>query len=208
MLPVREIDPAIGRLVPIAKELVIPDVGRIDALLADDRGRLLVVECKLWRNPQARREVVGQILDYAQALAGFSYEALQRQISAATRRAGKVLYDLVREAGCDLDEARFVDRVSRDLKAGRFLLLIVGDGVAEGTQRIGEYLRRSAGLAFDFGMIEGAVPLRRSGDRHRAQHRPAAAHRAHGAYRAQRHPQRGRRHRRRRCGRRERRARP
>jgi hypothetical protein len=67
-----------------------------------------------------------------------------------------VLYDLVREAGCDLDEARFVDRVSRDLKSGRFLLLIVGDGIAEGTQRIGEYLRRSAGLAFDFGMIEMA----------------------------------------------------
>jgi hypothetical protein len=156
MLPVREIDPAIGRLVPIAKELVIPGVGRIDALLADDRGRLLVVECKLWRNPEARREVVGQILDYAQALAGFSYEALQRQISAATRRAGNVLYDLVREAGCVLDEARFVDRVSRDLKSGRFLLLIVGDGIAEGTQRIGEYLRRSGGLAFDFGMIEMA----------------------------------------------------
>lgn len=27
----------------------------------DEHGRLVVVECKLWRNPQARREVVGQI---------------------------------------------------------------------------------------------------------------------------------------------------
>lgn len=156
MLPVHDVDPGFGRLVPIAKELVIPDVGRIDALLADERGRLVVVECKLWRNPQARREVVGQILDYARALARFSYEDLQRQIAVATKRQGNVLYELVREGGEVADEARFVDQVSRDLAAGRFLLLIVGDGITEGTQRIGEFLNLHAGLAFDFAMIEMA----------------------------------------------------
>ena len=31
MLPVRDIDPSFGKLVAVAKELVIPDVGRIDA---------------------------------------------------------------------------------------------------------------------------------------------------------------------------------
>jgi len=156
MLPVRDIDPGFGRLVAVAKELVIPDVGRIDALLADERGRLVVVECKLWRNPQARREVVGQILDYARALSRFSYEDLQRQIAIATKRQGNVLYELVRQAGAVVDEARFVDQVSRDLAAGRFLLLIVGDGITEGTQRIGEFLNLHAGLAFDFAMIEMA----------------------------------------------------
>ena len=28
----------------------------------------MLIECKLWRNPEARREVVGQILDYAKVL--------------------------------------------------------------------------------------------------------------------------------------------
>ena len=68
MLPVGEIDPAIGPLVLIARELNVPEVDRIDAFLADGRGHQVIVECKLWRNPQARREVVGQILDYARAL--------------------------------------------------------------------------------------------------------------------------------------------
>jgi hypothetical protein len=53
-----------------------------------------------------------------------------------------------------LSEANFVDRVSRDLRHGRFLLLIAGDGITEGTQRIGEYLQAQAGLAFDFGLVE------------------------------------------------------
>mgnify|MGYP002651094598 CR=1 FL=1 len=156
LLPVHDLDSSYGRLITVTRELAIPSVGFVDVLLIDENGRLVVVECKLWRNPQARREVVGQILDYARELARFSYEDLQRQVSIATRRQGNVLYTLAQEAGGTLPEADFVDRVSRDLAAGRFLLLVVGDGIAEGTKRIGEYLRAQPGLAFDFGLIEMA----------------------------------------------------
>jgi hypothetical protein len=121
-LPVHEFDPGYGRLVTVAKELNIPGVGFIDVLLMDERGRLVVVECKLWRNPQARREVVGQILDYARELARYSYEDLQRQVSIATKRQGNVLYALATRVGCTLGEGDFVDRVARDLAVGRFLL--------------------------------------------------------------------------------------
>jgi hypothetical protein len=153
-MPVHELDPSYGRLFTVARELNVPGVGFIDVVLADERGRLVIIECKLWKNPQARREVVGQILDYARELARYSYDDLQRQISVATKRSGNVLFELAQSAGSNLDEARFVDRVARDLAAGRFLLLVVGDGIAEGTRRIGEYLRAQPGLAFDFGLIE------------------------------------------------------
>lgn len=154
ILPVHELDPGFGRIVAVTRELNVPGVGFIDVVLIDERGRLVIVECKLWRNPQARREVVGQILDYARELARFSYDDLQREVSSSTKRQGNVLYDLVCEAGGEMEEASFVDRVSRDLRAGRFLLLIVGDGITEGTRRIGEYLRAQPGLAFDFGLVE------------------------------------------------------
>lgn len=154
MLPVHDIDPSFGRLATVTTELAIPGVGFVDVLLVDEAGRLVVVECKLWRNPQARREVVGQILDYARELSRFGYEDLQRQISIATKRQGNVLHALATQAGGTLGEAEFVDRVTRDLAAGRFLLLVVGDGIAEGTRRIGEYLRDQPGLAFSFGLVE------------------------------------------------------
>ena len=156
IMPIHALDPSYGRVFTVARELSIPGVGFVDVLLADERGRLVVVECKLWRNPQARREVVGQILDYARELSRYSYDSLQRQISVATKRKGNVLYELAKEVGTPLDEASFVDRVSRDLVAGRFLLLVVGDGITEGTRRIGEYLRDQPGLAFEFGLIEMA----------------------------------------------------
>ena len=92
-------------------------------------GRLTLAEFKLWRNPQARREVIGQILDYAKELASWGYEDLQREVSKTLKRPGNVLYELVRERAPD--EAAFIDRVTRHLKRGEFLLLIVGDGIRE-----------------------------------------------------------------------------
>ncbi len=34
----------------------------------------MLVEAKLWRNPEARRKVIGQILDYAKELSRWNYE--------------------------------------------------------------------------------------------------------------------------------------
>lgn len=41
------------------------------------------MECKLWRNPQARREVLAQILEYASLLRGWSYGDLTARLKAA-----------------------------------------------------------------------------------------------------------------------------
>lgn len=156
VLPLAELEPELGRVVAVATEINLPGAGFIDVLLVSEYGRLIVVECKLWRNPQARREVVGQVLDYARELARYGYEDLQRVVSARTGRRGNVLHDLAASAGSPLGEAAFVDRVTRDLAAGRFLLVIAGDGITEGAQRIGEYLAAQAGLAFDLAMVEFA----------------------------------------------------
>lgn len=156
ILPFDELEPGIGRVIPVAIEVNLPGAGFIDVLLISEHGRLIIVECKLWRNPQARREVVGQVLDYARELSRYAYEDLQRVVSSRLHARGNVLYELAQQAGTQMTEAAFVDRITRDLRAGRFLLLIVGDGITEGTQRIGEYLGAQAGLAFDFGLIEMA----------------------------------------------------
>ena len=121
------------------------------------RGRLVLAEFKLWRNPQARREVIGQILDYAKELASWGYEDLQREISKTLRKPGNVLYDLVRAGGAEIDEAEFADDVARCLRRGEFLLLIVGDGIREDTARIVDFVQRHAGLCFNLALVEAAI---------------------------------------------------
>lgn len=53
-------------------------------------GRLAVVEAKLWRNPEARRKVIAQILDYAKELSRWSYETIDARIRDADQSAHSV----------------------------------------------------------------------------------------------------------------------
>jgi hypothetical protein len=76
-LPIAEIDPTFSGPVPICTELSTP-AGQIDNLLVTPSGLPVLVECKLWRNPEARREVVGQILDYAKELSRWSSSKRER----------------------------------------------------------------------------------------------------------------------------------
>ena len=155
-LPIAAIDPAYAGTVPVCKELALPS-GYADALYVNHLGRLTLVEFKLWRNPQARREVIGQILDYAKDLASWDYEDLQRQVSLALGKSGNALYDLVRELYPELNEAEFVDNVTRHLRRGEFLLLIIGDGIQEGAANIVDFVQRHSGLHFNLAMVEAAL---------------------------------------------------
>ena len=155
-LPIAAIDPAYAGAVPVCTELSLP-AGYADALYVNHLGRLTLAEFKLWRNPQARREVIGQILDYAKDLASWGYEDLQRQVSLALGRSGNTLYDLARQQSPDLNEAEFVDNVSRHLRRGEFLLLIIGDGIQEGAANIVDFVQRYSGLHFNLAMVEAAL---------------------------------------------------
>jgi hypothetical protein len=155
-LPVNEADSTYQDIIPVCMELSTP-VGPIDALYVTALGQLVLLEAKLWRNPEARREVVGQILDYAKEFTRWSYEDLQREVSKRTGKKGNVLYELASDGEPELDESSFVDNVSRTLARGAFLLLIVGDGIREGVEAIAEYLDKYAGVNFTLGLLELGV---------------------------------------------------
>ena len=60
-------------VIPICRELPLKGSNStvfLDLFCVRDDGKPVLVECKLWRNPQARREVIGQILEYASLLQG------------------------------------------------------------------------------------------------------------------------------------------
>lgn len=145
LLPVDQIEPAFANLVPICTELPTPS-GYMDNLFITRAGDIAIVECKLWRNPEARREVTAQIIDYAKELSAWTYVKLQEAISRTKPLDGwnggktRSLYEVVSE-GREMDEALFIDSVSRNLRRGRFLLLIVGDGIREGVEDMTEFLQ-------------------------------------------------------------------
>lgn len=158
-LPTAEINPAFNGLIPICREMMTP-AGPIDVLYVTPEGRVAVLEAKLWRNPEARRKVIGQILDYAKELSHWTYETLDAAVLSARRRdqgQARSLFEVVREAHPELDEALFIDSVSRSLRKGDLLLIIAGDGIRENVGSITNFIEDHGTLHFTFGLVEMAI---------------------------------------------------
>ena len=77
-------------------------------------------------------------------------------MSRALKRPGNVLFDLVRATDPDVEEGVFVDNVTRHLRRGEFLLLIIGDGIREGVENIVDFVQQHSGLHFNLALVEAA----------------------------------------------------
>ena len=111
--------------------------GPVDVLLVSSWGRVGIVETKLSYNPQKRREVVAQILDYALALQGEEFSSLN-------------LPPLP-----DDDAAPDIDDLRDAVEAGRFLLIVAGDTLDPRALRLSQaLLGRSMTSAWDLAMID------------------------------------------------------
>lgn len=160
IIPIAEIEPAFSPLVSVCRELPTP-AGFLDNLWLTPNGGIVLGEAKLFRNPEARREVVAQALDYARAIGGWHYEDLQQAARKASGCPEMCLWDLVRDTS-DLDEASFIDAVERRLRQSRFLVLIIGDGIQEGVEALTNHLQLHAGLHVGLAVVD--LSLWQTGD--------------------------------------------
>ena len=160
-----QIEPGFDRLIPICIELPVAG-GWVDNLLMTPDGNIVIVEAKLWRNPEARRRVVAQALEYATGLFRMNYEALENAVLNAsfidTEKPDR-LYDMFSHEPDSLPENKFVDRVNHNLINGRIVVLIVGDGIRTQLEDLYDGLQAHAKFQFTFALVEMPVFRRDSG---------------------------------------------
>ena len=156
LIPFYEIEPAFKDSVAVARE-VESGSGPIDILYVNPDGLLTLVETKLWRNPESRRVVVSQLIDYAASLARMSYDELKDAISVANETTGDDLAKRASTSKAAFDRTQFHDAISRNLKRGRFLLLIAGDGIREDVDSMTEFLQGQPHLGFTLALVEMAL---------------------------------------------------
>lgn len=155
ILPIADIEPGFGEPVPVAREVPCGH-GIIDNLYLTPSGDIVLVETKLWRNSEMRREVVAQALDYVSALTGFSYSDFEAAL-ARGMDGPRQLYDLFADHPEALEEADFIDAVSRNLRRGRMLVMVLGDGIRSETEALANLLQSHAGAHFTFALVELAT---------------------------------------------------
>ncbi|MDB5603510.1 MAG: hypothetical protein JWP25_410 [Bradyrhizobium sp.] len=117
-------------------------VWSIDHVFLDQDGIPTLVEIKRQSDSRIRREVVGQMLDYAANCATcWSVETLQSGLEATCREAGRSSDVALRELlGSDEGINEFWQRVKTNLQAKKLRLLFVADVIPMELRRIVEFL--------------------------------------------------------------------
>lgn len=157
LLPIDEIEPAFRPLIPVCMELPAGN-GYIDNFFITPNGGLVFIEVKLWRNSEARRKVLTQVMEYVESISRLSYAELENAVrhgQSGNRMHFSSLFSLVAE-WTDLTESAFHDAVSRNLRLGRGLFIIAGDGIREDLKTLVDHVQSQAGLHFSLALVEMA----------------------------------------------------
>jgi hypothetical protein len=140
----------------VARQFTIAGVGIVDLVCVDGLGTITLIECKLAKNAEIRRAVVGQIFAYASGLAGISEPDFSAEF--ARRNTASPLNALATVQDEDLDAEEFARRISANLAAGRFRLVLAVDAITTELRAIIEYLNLHLGetvsiMAFELGRV-------------------------------------------------------
>jgi hypothetical protein len=152
LIPAQDLREGAGELIAVVREVNV-EIGFIDFLGFSAEGEIAVIECKLAYNPEMKRKVIGQVLQYGAALWGMSYEEFDQKIQD---RAGKPLAELVQHEVNDpeWDEELFRSNIEVNLKEGIFILVIVVDEINDALTKIIRFLNACGSPNFSFAALE------------------------------------------------------
>ena len=162
MIPATDVSLEYQDLVCIGREVPVGSgetQGYIDNLYVTPSGGIVIVETKLYRNQEARRTVVAQIIDYAKELQKWDAAKLDEIAYNYTyRKTGQAhrIIDLMAAKGflSFSDEKSLTDSLNVNLENASFLLLIIGDGIRTGVQQLADFLNDNTSMSFNLALAE------------------------------------------------------
>lgn len=137
------------RFILVKQELSIDhesDVGRwsLDHLFLDQDGVPTLVEVKRQSDSRLRREVVGQMLDYAANFqASWSADSIMSAFDfACAQRNADSNFELGEFIGSSMTVQQFREKIATNISAGKLRLLFVADRIPSELRRIVEFLNK------------------------------------------------------------------
>ena len=163
--------------------------GYADILAIESSGRPTIIEVKLGRNPEARRNVVSQVLSYAAFLQGLDVDRLEQgPLRKPLAEAGyESILDAVQAQDQEgtVDPDSFTTSLQGYLDQGNFRLILVLDEVSAELERVVAYLDAITVRALTIDLItlevydvkgaKVALPQRVSPDLSATIHQPTTA---------------------------------
>ncbi len=139
LIPLVDIVEGASDLLCIGRE-VGAGPGAIDLLFIDKDGLLTIVETKLAKNPEARRTVIGQIVEYASYISQWTVDDVYRVATEYFSQSDKVPSNyrdgtldkvMAKIGGGEFSDEDFRSNIEQNLKSGKIRLIIAVDELIE-----------------------------------------------------------------------------
>lgn len=128
----------------IGREVTLGEAGTADLLFLDAQGKISVVEVKLARNGESRRDVLAQAFDYTSALADYTLDELDGQLTGGLENLLQVL------AGDDGESHSRYNRLweacANSMRAGAVRVVVAMDEEREDLARIVRFVNEHSDL--------------------------------------------------------------
>lgn len=145
IIPGSQIDPSADeppRFALLRREMPVGSWS-LDHLYVDQFGVLTLVETKLIQNPESRRDVIGQIVEYASnAQKAWGNGRARQHAAEFWNKKGQELGDVLQERFPDANLDQLWRDVEENLRLGRIRLLIAADTLRPEVRRMIEYLNQ------------------------------------------------------------------
>lgn len=135
--------------------------GAADVILIGSDAVLTIVETKLKRNPEARREVIAQLLEYAAYITEWTIYEIQRRADDFLKSEqctsdfrDKSFNEILQSFAEESDETveSFKGKVEQNLRQGRVRLIVAVDEVGEHAQKIVNFVNSYS--SFDLYLLQ------------------------------------------------------
>jgi len=151
LIPLGEVVEGASALLCIGRE-VSAGPGSIDLLFIDKDSLLTVVETKLAKNPEARRTVAGQIIEYASYISEWTVDDVYKVANdylksdkIATKYKGLSLYDAMEKVTkSNFSNEDFRANIEQNLKKGSIRLIIAVDELVEPLRATVTFLNKNS----------------------------------------------------------------
>jgi len=154
LLSTEEIGSEYANLIPLCRELSVKS-GSIDVVYITLEGKICLVETKLFRNPEAHRTVVAQVIDYAKDLSGMSFVDFCEAVTKAKGEESiKALFRKIRQKQPEFNEIELQQNIQLSLSHGHLLLLIVGNKIFPEVALLTESIHSAPHLEFTIRLME------------------------------------------------------
>lgn len=134
--------------------------GAVDFLAVDKEGSLYIIETKLAENPEIRRTVIGQALEYASNLTDMSYKMIASECLKYLKKNSpleKIIYDFYADQPSGepiLAEEEYKKVITDNISSGRFNIVIIANKVGFEIQKLFHFIDQVTLDKLNFIVIE------------------------------------------------------